>query len=349
MTWKIDPDEAAAARGRLHGARTVLMPTHQNVDADGLSSPIAMRQALAQVGVDAYPLVTDTEIPSSLKFLPDIDAVLVYGRDPLPDYDLICMIDCADRRRLGRFSKDEADKLDGSFPIVNIDHHVTNDRFGAVNIVIPDAAAAAEIVTGLLRAWGTEITPPIAQSLLAGLYGDTLGLRTPSTTSQTIRTVADLVDAGGDLMPVVDCLFRLKPRSTVCLWEHGLSNVSWAGEIIWTELTRAGFRDCGAAMDEAEGFVNFLAGTQGSRIAVILYQDEDERGWRVSMRSLETEVDVSAIAADFGGGGHPRAAGMHLDGHTRADIDAFLRRVAELLEAPPRPSPARAAVVHAGR
>lgn len=349
MTWKIDPREAAAARARLHGARVVLMPTHQNVDADGLSSPIAMRQALAQVGVDAYPLVTDSAIPSSLKFLPDIDAVLVYGRDPLPDYDLICTIDCADRKRLGQFSKDEAEKLNGSFPIVNIDHHVTNDRFGEVNIVIPDAAAAAEIVAELLRAWGTELTPAIAQALLAGLYGDTLGLRTPSTTSQTIRTVADLVDAGGDLMPVVDYLFRLKPRSTVCLWEHGLSNVAWSGPIIWTELTRAGFQDCGAAMDEAEGFVNFLAGTQGSRIAVILYQDEDERGWRVSMRSLESDVDVSAIAAEFGGGGHPRAAGLHLDGSTTADKDAFLRRVAELTENPPRPSRPRESAVHAGR
>jgi phosphoesterase RecJ-like protein len=282
-----------------------------------------------------------------LKFLPDIDSVLIYGKDPLPDYDLICMIDCADRRRLGRFSKDEVAKLDGSFPIVNIDHHVTNDRFGAVNIVIPDAAAAAEIVTGLLKAWGTEITPPIAQALLAGLYGDTLGLRTPSTTSQTIRTVADLVDAGAVLGPVVDHLFRLKPRSTVCLWEHALSNVQWTGPIIWTELTRAGFRECGAQMDEAEGFVNFLAGTQGSRLAVILYQDEDEQGWRVSMRSLGEDVDVSAIAAVFGGGGHPRASGLHLEGRTQADKDAFLRRVAELTD--DSPAPARESAVHAGR
>jgi phosphoesterase RecJ-like protein len=349
VTWKIDAGNAAAARDRLYGARTVLMPTHQNVDADGLASPIAMRLALAQVGVDAYPLVTDATIPASLKFLPDIESVLVYGRDPLPDYDLICMIDCADWRRLGRLSQDEPGRLDGSVPIVNIDHHVTNKGYGVVNIVIPDAAASAEIVTGLLRAWGTELTQPIAQALLAGLYGDTLGLRTPTTTSQTIRTVADLVDAGGDLGPVVDFLFRLKPRSTVCLWEHALSNVQYSGPVIWTELTRAGFHGCGAQMDEAEGFVNFLAGTQGSRIAVILYQDEDLSGWRVSMRSLEVDVDVAAIAAVFGGGGHPRAAGMHLDGTTQADIDAFLQRVSELVEPAAGPRPARESAVHAGR
>lgn len=348
MSWKIDPQEAAAARDRLQSARVVLMPTHQNVDADGLSAPLAMRHALAQWGVDAYPLVTDASIPASLHFLPDIESVLVYGVDPLPDYDLICLIDCADRRRLGRLSKEEPELLDGRVPIVNIDHHVTNHRFGEVNIVVPDAAAAAEIVADLFKAWGTEITPAIAQSLLAGLYGDTLGLRTPTTTSQTIRTAADLVDAGGDLMPVVDHLFRLKPRSTVCLWEHALSNVQWTGPVIWTELTRDGFEQCGAQMDEAEGFVNFLAGTQGSRVAVILYQDEDRQGWRVSMRSLETDVDVAAMAAVFGGGGHPRAAGMHLDGTTRAEVDAFLRRVVELVEHPPVPDQAREPAVHAG-
>lgn len=349
MTWKIDAREAAAARGRLHGARTVLLPTHQNVDADGLASPIAMHLALTQVGVEAYPLVTDSVIPASLSFLPDIDSVLIYGKDPLPDYDLICMIDCADRRRLGRFSKEEPERLNGSVPIVNIDHHVTNDRYGVVNIVIPDAAASAEIVTELLRTWGAEITPSIAKALLAGLYGDTLGLRTPSTTSQTIRTVADLVDAGGDLMPVVDYLFRLKPRSTVCLWEHGLSNVQWAGPVIWTELTRAGLRGCGAKMDEAEGFVNFLAGTQGSRVAVILYQEEDEQGWRVSLRSLEEDVDVAAMAAEFGGGGHPRAAGLHIPGSSRADIDTFLQRLVELVERPPVPAQPRESAVHASR
>ncbi len=333
VSWQIDPQDAAAARGRLHGARTILMPTHQNVDADGLASPLAMRHALAQVGVQACPMITDGDLPSNLRFLPGIETVLIYGRDPLPNYDLLCLIDCADRRRLGQFSKDDPGRLDGRTPIVNIDHHVTNDRFGAVNIVIPGASSSAEIVFEVLRAWGTELTPDIAKCLLAGIYGDTLGLRTASTTPQTIRTAADLVDAGGELEPVVDHLFRLKPRSTVCLWEHALSNVRWTGPIIWTEMTRAGFRRCGAEMAEAEGLVNFLAGTEGSRVAVILYQDEDERGWRVSFRSLDKNVDVSAIAAVFGGGGHPPAAGCHLEGG-EAEKQAFLKRVAELAEPP---------------
>ncbi len=82
--------------------RCVLMPTHQNVDADGLSSPLAMMHALRQRGIEAIPLVTDARVPGNLDFLPGIEDVLVYGRDELPDYDMLCLIDCADRKSAGR-------------------------------------------------------------------------------------------------------------------------------------------------------------------------------------------------------------------------------------------------------
>jgi phosphoesterase RecJ-like protein len=335
-TWAIDPVDAAAALAALRAARGVLLPMHQNVDADGLASPLAMRHALAQYGIPAYPVITDGDFPSNLRFLPGVASVVVYGRDPLPDYDTLCLIDCADRKRLGNFAKDDPSRLDGSIPIVNIDHHITNSRFGVVNIVEPEASSSAEIVAEVFKLWGTEVTPDIAKALLAGIYGDTLGLRTPSTTPHTIRTAAELVERGAELEPVVDQLFRLKPRSTICLWEHALHNIRWTGPIIWTEMTQQGFQQCGAEMVEAEGIVNFLSGTQGSRVAVILYQDEDKQGWRVSLRSLDKNFDVAAIAAHFGGGGHPRAAGAHLEGG-EAEKHAFIDKVAELVAAIPEP------------
>ena len=89
------------------------------------------------------PLVTDGDFPSNLRFLPGVDSVLIYGQDELPAYDMLCLIDCADRRRLGNFAKDDPSRLDGNLPIVNIDHHITNDRFGDVNIVEPEASSSA--------------------------------------------------------------------------------------------------------------------------------------------------------------------------------------------------------------
>lgn len=332
--WRLDAKAAADALRLLQDASLVLMPTHQNVDADGLSSPLAMMHALRQRGIRAVPLVTDGAVPGNLEFLPGIEDVLVYGRDELPPYDALCLIDCADRKRLGGFYGDDPGRVNGATaPIVNVDHHVTNDLFGTVNIVEPGAASASEVVTDILASWGTELTREIAQCLLAGIYGDTLGLRTESTTSRTMRTAADLVDAGANPGPIVDSLFRLKPRSSVCLWEKALQNVRWSDTLIYTELTPDVLRSCGATPIEAEGLVNFLVGTEGSRVAAILYANET--GWRVSMRSMLKEVDVAAIAAEFGGGGHPRAAGCSIAGG-EAEREHFVQRVAELAVVSPQ-------------
>lgn len=324
----IDPDAADAALGLLSSARQVLVPTHQNVDADGLATPLALMHALKPQGIEIIPLVSDGKLPKSLKFLPGVKHVLRYGVDPLPDFDLICMLDCSDRRRLGDFYNDDPGRVEGNYPIINIDHHVTNDRYGVVNIVVPQAAATAEIMAELLKYWGITLTKTIAQCLLAGIYGDTLGLRTDSTRSWTMRTSAELVDAGANPAAITDALFRLKPKSSVCLWEHALRKVAWEGRLIWTEVNRETLTTCGADPSEAEGIVNFLSGTDGSRAAAMLYQNEN--GYRVSMRSLSDDIDVAVIASVFGGGGHPRAAGCVVEGGP-AERDVFLKRVAELL------------------
>ncbi len=246
---------------------------------------------------------------------------MLYGKDELPDYDMLCLVDCSDQRRLGKFYADDPSRIDGDMPIVNIDHHVTNDRYGVVNIVEPRAAAAAEIVTDVLQVWGIEFDLALAQLLLAGIYGDTLGLRTDNTTARTMRTAADLVDAGADPAPIVDALFRLKSASTVCVWSRALEGVSWQGSLLWTEVSRQLLADCNADASEAENLVNFLTGTEGSNISAILY--EIENGWRVSMRTLTANVDVAAIAAAFGGGGHPKAAGVQINGRYCASVIDF--------------------------
>lgn len=329
-TWRLDPEAAAAALAMLRGSRHVLLPTHQHVDADSLSSAMAMSRALDRFGVASTVLVSDGQLPGSLRFLPGVERVARYGIDPLPDYDLLCLIDSSDLHRLGAFYRDDPARVDGHVPMVNIDHHVTNGRFGAINIVEPGSASASEIVTDLLAAWGVELDRETAQLLLSGIYGDTLGLRTDSVTSRTMRTAADLVDAGANPMPVVDALFRIKPKSTVALWRIALRNIAWTGSLIWTALSEEDFAAAGAESSEGEGIVNFLLGTDGSRAAAILYGTKD--AWRVSMRSMYPQVNVAEIAAVFGGGGHPRAAGCQVEGGENGK-QAFVERVAELLDA----------------
>lgn len=327
--WKLDAQAAYEALELLRNANCVIMPTHQNVDADSLSSVLALKMALEQANIRAEVIVTDGEVPHSLDFLPGVETVLLYGVDELPEYDVMLMADHSDRTRGGAFYRDDPTRTSGSVPIINIDHHVTNDNFGVVNIVQPNAASTTEVLTDVLAVWGTMLTRDIAQCLLAGIYGDTLGLRTESTTARTMRTSADLVDSGANPVPIVNSLFRLKPKSSVCLWRTALRGVSWTGDLIWTELTQQAFDDCGAQRSEAEGMVNFLVGTEGSRAAAILYATPT--GWRVSMRSMTEEIDVAKIAAHFGGGGHPRASGLQIDGDESAKQN-FLETVAEMIK-----------------
>ncbi|MCA9861115.1 MAG: DHH family phosphoesterase, partial [Thermomicrobiales bacterium] len=293
--WELDRAAAAQALEVLKSAKNVCFPTHQNVDADGVSSALAMLKALRQLGGNGFVLISDGRFPRYLSFLPYSNEVVIYGKDELPDYDMLCMVDCSDQRRLGKFYTDDPERIDGDTPIVNIDHHVTNDRYGIVNIVEPRAAAAAEIATHILEVWGITFDLPLAQLLLAGIYGDTLGLRTDNTTARTIRTAADLVDVGADPARISDVLFRIKSASTVCLWSRALEGVSWQGSLLYTEVTRRLLADCNADASEAENLVNFLTGTEGSFLSAILY--ENESGWRVSMRTLTPNVDVAAIAA----------------------------------------------------
>lgn len=326
--WKLDQEEASAAFELLRDAKCVLLPTHVNVDADSLSSVLALKMALAQFDLRAEVLVTDGEVPHSLDFLPGVDDVLLYGTDEIPEYDLLLLADHSDRTRSGAFYRDDTSRTNGDTPIINIDHHVTNDRFGVVNIIEPTAASTTEVLTDVLAVWGAVLDEDISQCLLAGIYGDTLGLRTESTTARTMRTSADLVDSGGNPVPIVNSLFRLKPKSSVMLWRAALRGVSWTGDLIWTELRKHTFEEVGARQSEAEGMVNFLVGTEGSRAALILY--ETGNGWRVSMRSMTEDVDVARIAAQFGGGGHPRAAGVQFEGG-EDEKQHFLNEVARMI------------------
>ena len=153
--WQLDHDAARQAFEVLRSAGCVCFPTHQNVDADGVSSALAMLDGLRRRGGNGFVLISDGRFPRYLSFLPGSEQVVIYGKDELPEYDMLCLVDCSDQRRLGKFYTDEPSRIDGDMPIVNIDHHVTNDRYGVVNIVEPRAAAAAEIVTDILESGGS--------------------------------------------------------------------------------------------------------------------------------------------------------------------------------------------------
>lgn len=334
----LQPSDFQAAWDAISAARRIVALTHANPDADAVASLLAMVDALKGRGREVQAAVGDGTLPENLHFLPGADLLSAPATVRVDGVDLLLVVDCADLGRLGPLQQTHPEWFDGHIPIVNIDHHVTNTRFGTVNLVDPDAAATCELLGLLFVLLGLPlpIGADVATCLLAGIQGDTLGLRTPSTTSRTLRVAADLLERGADLDTIVDYLFRVKPFSTVKLWGLVLARAEMLEEVVWTEITQQMLQDSGALASEGEGIVNFLTGTRGAQVGVLFYEQPD--GWRVSLRSIRDDVDVAELARLYGGGGHSRAAGCRLDPGIPAR-DRFLADIAARLSAPRATAP----------
>jgi phosphoesterase RecJ-like protein len=320
---------AAEVRTAITRAMSPVILTHASADADAVASALGMAALCTEVGVPPVLVAAgDAALPANLEFLPDAGRLKQIDDAAVRDADLLIFVDCSDPSRLGPLYERLKAELDRERPSINIDHHVTNRRAGQLNVVIPEAGSTAEIITALFRELRFTIPPQTATELLAGIYGDTLGLRTPSTTPAALRSAASLLEDGADLDTIVDALFRLKPYSTVCLWGEALQRTEWRGGLIWTMIDEPMLQRAGADRSEAEGIVNFLAGTIGARAAAMLYAES--WGWRVSMRTLANDVDVALLLKRFNGGGHTRAAGARLDPGLEAR-DRFLDEVAAFL------------------
>jgi bifunctional oligoribonuclease and PAP phosphatase NrnA len=308
----------------------LLVVTHAHPDSDAVASVLAMAHLVIAEGKSVLPIVGDGELPETLVFLPGAE----WLRDPKSieraAFDTILVLDCAELHRIGPFYRHHGEWFDGQIPLVSIDHHVTNSGFGAASVVDPTAAATCEILANMVQQLGLTVTPAIATCLATGLYGDTLGLKTPSTTSRTLRVAADLTDYGADTVVIVDHLFRIKPFTTVKLWGLALSRTAMIGSLVWTEITPEMLEQSGAVPAEGEGIVNFIAGTREARASVLLYQNPS--GWRASLRAIADNIDVAQLAQLYGGGGHSRAAGCSLAPGIESR-DAFLNDISRRISA----------------
>lgn len=316
----------------LAGSRTLLIATHANPDADAVASVLALRLVLAKHVQSAVCLTGDGLVPPNLEFLPGAEHLL---RDPTSvtdPPDCIALLDCADPTRLGPLFRLHPAWFDGHIPIVNIDHHVTNTRYGSVDLVDPASAATTEVLAHWLEELEQPIVPDVATCLLTGLYGDTLSFQTTSTSARVFELAARLLEAGARQEDIVTHLFRSKPLSTVRLWGAALGRVRYEPPLIWTEITHRMLQEAGASPVEGEGIVNFLVGTHGTAVALLFY--EQSEGWRVSLRSADSSVDVARLCQRYGGGGHPRAAGCRLppgEAARRSFLDDLAAQVSALL------------------
>lgn len=293
----------------IRGAERITVIGHENPDADTLGAALAIGMVGERLGIPTEIVMADP-VPTYLQFLPRIaDVRSAPGFEP----DVAVIVDSGDLARTGAIATEHAAWLDRA-RIVNIDHHVSNPRFGAVNLVDPEAASTCEMVTLLLPELGMELNPDLATALLAGIVNDTHTFAHSNVTPRTLRAAATLVEAGASLAAINRAIYADKPNTTIAVWGRILGGVEFAagGRVVHASLTEAMLAETGASREASEGFIDLLSLSREADI-VLLFKEQGPAQTRVSVRT-STAADAVAIASVFGGGGHARAAGCTVAG-----------------------------------
>jgi len=260
-------------------------------------------------------------VPSRFRFLEGSDQVQKEARG---EVDLFITVDCADSKRVGKLFETH-----GS-PDINIDHHITNQMFGKLNLIEGKEVATAAILTNRLPTWGYEITQPIAAALLTGIITDTLGFRTSNMTATALRQAADLMDTGVDMPEIYmrGLIYRSLPAARY--WGVGFSRLESSNGIIWSTLALEDRAASGYPGNDDADLINMISVIDGHKVGMIFVEQHDNHV-KVSWRALEKGIDVSTIANHFGGGGHAAAAGADIIGALSDIQPIVLKKTKEIL------------------
>jgi phosphoesterase RecJ-like protein len=299
--------QAVAETLRAHDRFTVV--THENPDGDALGSLLATTLALRSLGKDVVMLLCGQgPVPAEYTFM-KLDG-LVRELPADAEERVLVAVDCAKADRIGPdLAPVERTKL-----VVDIDHHHDNTRFGSVNLIVADASSTGEVLRDVFAELGVEITPEIAEPLYIALVTDTGRFQYSNTTAKSLRLAAELVEAGADVHAVFQQVYESVEFAKLKLLARALdrARVLEGGRIVVSHLVRTDFGEVGAVEPYSEGIIDYLRAVEGSELAVLIREPPRDDGpvRRVSLRASIDELDVSAIARSFGGGGHRQAAGF---------------------------------------
>ncbi|HEY3192862.1 MAG TPA: bifunctional oligoribonuclease/PAP phosphatase NrnA [Solirubrobacterales bacterium] len=298
--------------GEIRAGDRFLLTTHENPDGDALGSLLATHRMLEALGKDSVMFLAAKEFPLPLeyRFLPLEE---VFHEPPADINDrVVIFLDCGNIDRMPvDFLRTDGTKM------INIDHHHDNTRFGTINLIDVDASCTAEIVYDLAGLLGVELTPEIANALYVALVTDTGKFMYENTDARSHRMAAGLIEAGVDVNEIYRRLYEHAPVEKLKLLAHALEGIELRddGRLAVTYISADDYATTGASEALTEGVIDHLRTVDGTVVAAVVRDlaDSDRAARKVSMRSTDGRVDVSAIARLHGGGGHRRAAGFGTD------------------------------------
>jgi phosphoesterase RecJ-like protein len=289
-----------------------LVTSHENPDGDAVGSLLATHLALLEFGKDSVMvLVGEAPLPAEYGFL-DLAGRGLVREVPADRLDRVLVaVDCAQETRLTH------DCLLEAAVVVNVDHHHDNTRFGTANLVAAEASSTAEVLADVFAELGVVLTPAIAEALYAGLVTDTGRFQYANTTPKALRLAAELLEAGADLQRVFQGVYESMQFAKVKLLARALDRavLHEEGRVVISYLLRGDFAEVGAVEPYSEGIIDVLRAVEGAELAALIREPprDGSPAKKISLRSANDRVDVSAIARKSNGGGHRQAAGFSSD------------------------------------
>ncbi len=297
----------------LRQANRILLITHVSPDSDAIGSALGMAQALKALGKIVTPSCADA-IRDRFDILPGHAEVVMQAGGA---FDLVVALDCGDELRLGSIWTNLPDPKP---LLINIDHHISNTRFGQINWIDPSAASTSEMVLQIVDQLGVTLNQEIATCLLYGIVGDTLGFRTPNTTPRQLQYAERCMEAGASLYESIDQQFNQRSQAMVCLWGKALTAMKIKDRMAYTAISKAMRDACGMGISDLNLSSFLVSMTEVDRAAVLVEKDDGDV--EISLRAKRGH-NVSNAAVVLGGGGHPLAAGATIAG----PLDAATKQV----------------------
>lgn len=310
-----------AIKNRLTSANKIIIASHVRPDGDAIGSLLGLGLALQNAGKSVQLVLADGA-PASFKHLSGSEAIV---REPSGEHDTFITVDCADFKRTGKIFENFGK------PDINIDHHKTNENFGALNLIEAEEVATAAILTKYLPQWGLAITQPVAAALLTGIITDTLGFRTPNTTPEALRQAAALMETGADLSKIYMQALVSKTFPAAKYWGAGLSNIKHKDGIVWCALTVEDRKAAGYGGNDDADLINLISAIDGNKVGMV-FVEQGNNHVKISWRALADGIDVSPIAKHFQGGGHAAAAGADIEGNLSEVQKEALKVTREMLK-----------------
>ena len=313
-------DALAQAADAIMSASVVSLACHVSPDGDALGSMLALHHVLRAAGIASIASFSEPFVVAPhYRELPGLE--LLTPPDQFPrEPEVMATFDSGSLARLGDLegSAKAADEL------IVIDHHVSNQRYGTINVIDPDAAASGVLVRKLIAQLGLPMTRDAAVCLYAALVCDTGRFQYQSTTPAVFELARELSCFDLPIPELSRTLFEEHRFAYLQLLAEALQNAVLVPEkhFVWTKVTQADLERHDVTFDEVEGLIDVLRRTREAQVSCVLKQGPDLT-WRVSLRSLG-HIDVRLIAESQGGGGHRFAAGFTSDEPAEAIVARIL-------------------------